>query len=119
MSDVLARIRLPQPISLRGVRVFHCGGYSVMPREDAQWLPRWRVCAICNQPERPCGLLFGFMVHDHVWEAGGMRPNMVAHLRCFELRLGRDVEPCDLTDAPINDLIRACLAVGVAPWRNV
>ena len=50
-----------------------------------------------------------YMVRDSVWEAAGMRNGSVMHsgrgilcLGCLEGRLGRRLEPRDLTDAPVN-----------------
>lgn len=63
------------------------------------WTARDR-CAGCQRDVHDLGEYF--MVHDHVWRA--VMPTSAGYLcvGCLEVLLGRDLNPDDFTDCPLN-----------------
>lgn len=72
------------------------------------------VAAAQKQRGRPtlecgdCGVhafSMDYMVHDHVWAAGGLQKNALCCPRCLERRLGRRLGPDDLPPVVINSML--------------
>lgn len=59
------------------------------------------TCVVCEKPT-----MDAYMVRNEVWVAAGFGPRDLAHPTCLEHRLGRPLGLGDLSDAPINDIIR-------------
>lgn len=58
-------------------------------------------CAVCG--ENTNTLNEYYMVNHELWDRYGVPAGMLC-IGCLEARLGRELDRCDFTDAPINEI---------------